>query len=154
MRVIASKDKNYSLSIDSSEFDYIDYDDTYQTLIVSYGCSTFPSYKDIPTLAIKNQLFNNLTHQKTRTFENETQFLLSLDLAFSVQLQEPILIQLIPPNNDYIFDGNTVYLHGMPQIFELTTNGYVVGIDGNYDFVTGWFSGIVRFADDYKTSSN
>ena len=156
MKLIASTDSNYSITIDSDDLIHIDSDSPYFSLVKRGNSLTYSAYDEIPSFAVKNQSYNSIKHEKTTTFDNQTTFLLSLDMAINIERQESCFIaELIAPSyREILFQNGAVYMNCIPQICELTEYGYIIGIDGDFDFGSGWFKGSIRFADDYKTSSN
>jgi hypothetical protein len=125
-------------------------------LIPTKGGKTFSIYNEIPTYALKGQSFFKVTHKKTRTFEDQTEFLNSLGMVLNIEMQTPVLISELKTAEWKTFGFQNGYFicNHIPQLYQLTKYGYITDIQGEYSWRNQLFKGEVTFSDDIKTGGD
>lgn len=154
MQVIASLEENYVFEVQPDEAIHIT--GIYQDLIDGVRGLTFPIYQSVPTYALQGATFNEVQHEKTRTFQNQTEFLLSLNMVFHIDMQKPVLIESIPVESWKTFksENGAFKCNHIPQIGMLTEFGYIVSVWGEYNWKNKRFNGVLRFSDEIITGKD
>jgi hypothetical protein len=153
MKILASETSNYKFELQANEFK--NSTGIYKNLTVVEGKSTYPLYKTIPYYAIQNGIYNDVTHLKTRMFNNSTEFLSSIGMAVHIELQQVVMIDslVLESWKTISIDNNDNFvLNHIPQLFCKTEFGYITYIDGDYDVVSRRFTGQLRLKNEINPS--
>lgn len=148
MRVRAGKRSDYLFELEYWERTQLDNAELGHLRISSESLGmTFSVYDSVPERMIKSEIFKEKESPKTRAILGKNDFLTDLGLCVHVISGEIIDCDFVLENSSMTItpDHYRYICNHIPQLFYPYRGKRIVFIDGDYDFSTGLFKGMLVF---------